>query len=58
MGLLDNLFGNNPDYTVRDNKTRQEVDIRDAKDLEKYAVRQQGKDPNKPDDFWQRIFSR
>lgn len=58
MGLFENLFGTNPEYTVRNNKTKEEVDVRDAKELEKYGAREQGKDPNKPDDFFQRIFSR
>ena len=59
MGLLENLVGTNPQYTVRDNKTGEERQVQDAKDLEKYAAREQGKDrPEKPDDFFSRIFSR
>ena len=58
VGLFENLFGTNPEYTVRNKKTKEEVTVRDAKELEKLAAREQGKDPNKPDDFWQRIFSR
>lgn len=59
MGFFENLFGTNPQYTVRDNKTGEERQVQDAKDLEKFAEREQGKDkPEKPDDFFSRLFSR
>lgn len=59
MGLIGNIFGTNPQYTVRDNKTGEERLVQDAKDLEKFAEREQDKDkPEKPDDFWSRLFSR
>ena len=58
MGFLENIFGTNPQYTIKDNKTGKETTVRDAKELEKYAAREQDKDPNKPVDFFQRIFSK
>ncbi|MBR3319100.1 hypothetical protein IKG06_01175 [Candidatus Saccharibacteria bacterium] len=58
MGLFENLFGTNPQYTVKDNKTGKETQVRDAKDLEKLAASEQGKNPDKPVDLFQRIFSR
>lgn len=59
MGFFENLFGTNPQYTVRDNKTGQERQVQDAKELEKYAEREQDKDKyGKPDDIFSRIFSR
>ena len=58
MGFLENIFGTNPQYTVKDNKTGEQVTVRDARELEKYAAREQGKDPDKPADFFQRLFSR
>ena len=59
MGFLENLFGTNSQYTVRDNKTGEERQVQDARDLEKFAEREQDKDrPEKPDDFFSRIFSR
>lgn len=58
VGLFDNLFGTNPEYTVKDNKTGKETLVRDAKELEKLALEKQQKNPDKPNDFWQHIFSR
>ena len=58
MGLFENLFGTSPQYTVKDNKTGKETQVRDAKDLEKLAASEQGKNPDKPVDLFQRIFSK
>ena len=58
MGFLENLFGTNPEFTVTNNKTGKEVQARDARELERYAAREQDKDPDKPADFFQRLFSR
>ena len=59
MGFLENLFGTNPQYTVRDNKTGEERQVRDAKELEKYAEREQDKDTSgKPDPLFMRLTRR
>ena len=58
MGLFDNLIGTNPQFTVTDNKTGKQVVVRDAKELEKLAAREQDKNPDKPRPLFERIFSK
>jgi hypothetical protein len=58
VGFLENIIGTNPQFTVTDNKTGKQVTVQDAKELEKLAAREQGKDPDKPKPFFERIFSR
>ena len=60
MGFLENVLGlkQPSDYTVKDNRTGCEKDIRDAKDLEKFAREQQDTRYGEHKDFIQRIFSR
>lgn len=60
MGLLENLLGikQPDDYTVRDNRTGYEHDVRDAQELEKFAREQQDSRYGEHKDFIQRIFSR
>ena len=60
MGLLENVLGikQSDDYTVKDNRTGREVDVRDAKDLEKFAQERQREHEEDHRDFFQRIFSR
>ena len=58
MGLFENLIGTNPQYTVRDNKTGEEKQVRDARELEKLAAQERGKNPDQPKPFFERVFSR
>lgn len=62
MGLLENLFGLNPEYAVREYKTGEETLFYNAKDLEEFAKQEQEQEQeqadDEPKDFFQRIFSR